>query len=122
LDPAEFLEIHYKGGDAGAQPVAFVGKGITFDSGGISLKAGAGMELMPGDICGTALAIARLTLPINLVVVTPLCENTPGSSANRPADMHVSFFPLTKPQSISSFSGLGCHVPNTADAWLRYLL
>ncbi|KAF9230292.1 peptidase M17, leucyl aminopeptidase, partial [Melanogaster broomeanus] len=46
-EPAKFLEIHYKGA---AQPVAFVGKGITFDSGGISIKRGAGMKLMRGDM------------------------------------------------------------------------
>ncbi|KAJ3540499.1 hypothetical protein NMY22_g4275 [Coprinellus aureogranulatus] len=69
-EPAKFLEIHYKGAaDKNAQPLAFVGKGITFDSGGISLKPGAGMKLMRGDMGGAAtvvsaaLAIAKLQIP-----------------------------------------------------------
>ncbi|EPQ61358.1 hypothetical protein GLOTRDRAFT_125077 [Gloeophyllum trabeum ATCC 11539] len=92
-EPAKFLEIHYKGGAPDAQPIAFVGKGITFDSGGISLKPSADMKLMRGDmggaatVCAAALAIAQLQLPVNLVVVTPLCENLPGPSANKPGDV-----------------------------------
>ncbi|KAF8892853.1 cytosol aminopeptidase family, catalytic domain-containing protein [Mucidula mucida] len=85
-EPAKFLEIHYKGAPSkDAQPLAFVGKGITFDTGGISLKPGANMKLMRGDMGGAAtvvastLAIAKLKLPINLVTVTPLTENMPGS-------------------------------------------
>ncbi|KAI0305497.1 hypothetical protein B0F90DRAFT_1808746 [Multifurca ochricompacta] len=85
-EPAKFLEIEDR-------PIAFVGKGITFDSGGISLKPPAGMKLMRGDMGGAAavvsaaLAIAKLRLPVNLVVVTPLCENLPGPSANKPGDI-----------------------------------
>ncbi|KAG5639647.1 hypothetical protein H0H81_008808 [Sphagnurus paluster] len=93
-EPAKLLEIHYKGApNKDAQPLAFVGKGITFDSGGISLKPGAGMKLMRGDMGGAAtvvaaaLAIAELKLPINLVVVTPLTENMPGPSATKPGDI-----------------------------------
>ncbi|KAF6747034.1 cytosol aminopeptidase family, catalytic domain-containing protein, partial [Ephemerocybe angulata] len=98
-EPAKFLEIIYKGAaDKTAAPLAFVGKGITFDSGGISLKPGAGMKLMRGDMGGAAavvsagLAIAKLQLPcdvatINLVVTTPLTENMPGPSATKPGDM-----------------------------------
>jgi len=93
-EPAKFLEIHYKGAaDKNAAPLAFVGKGITFDSGGISLKPGAGMKLMRGDMGGaatvvsSALAIAKLKLPINLVVSTPLTENMPGPSATKPGDI-----------------------------------
>ncbi|TFK21630.1 leucine aminopeptidase [Coprinopsis marcescibilis] len=93
-EPAKILEIHYKGAaDKNAQPLAFVGKGITFDSGGISLKPGAGMKLMRGDMGGAAtvvsaaLAIAKLQLPVNLVVVTPLTENMPGPSATKPGDI-----------------------------------
>ncbi|KAG2022409.1 leucine aminopeptidase [Coprinopsis cinerea AmutBmut pab1-1] len=93
-EPAKFLEIHYKGAaDKNAQPLAFVGKGITFDTGGISLKPGAGMKLMRGDMGGAAtvvsaaLAIAKLQLPINLVVTTPLAENMPGPSATKPGDI-----------------------------------
>ncbi|TFK42262.1 cytosol aminopeptidase family, catalytic domain-containing protein [Crucibulum laeve] len=93
-EPAKFLEIHYKGAtDRSAQPLAFVGKGITFDSGGISLKPGAGMKLMRADMGGaatvvsSALAIAKLQVPINLVVCTPLTENMPGPSATKPGDI-----------------------------------
>ncbi|KAF9557931.1 leucine aminopeptidase [Agrocybe pediades] len=93
-EPAKFLEIHYKGAaNKDERPLAFVGKGITFDSGGISLKPGAGMKLMRGDMGGaatvvaSALAIAKLQLPINLVVSTPLTENMPGPSATKPGDI-----------------------------------
>jgi len=93
-EPAKLLEIHYKGAPSkDAQPLAFVGKGITFDSGGISLKPGEGMKLMRGDMGGaatvvsSALAIAQLQLPINLVVITPLTENMPGPSATKPGDI-----------------------------------
>ncbi|OJA15858.1 hypothetical protein AZE42_11442 [Rhizopogon vesiculosus] len=92
--PAKFLEIHYKGAPSkDAQPLAFVGKGITFDSGGISLKGSADMKLMRGDMGGAAtvvstlLAIAQLKLPINVVAVTPLCENLPGPKATKPGDI-----------------------------------
>ncbi|KAE9391610.1 leucine aminopeptidase [Gymnopus androsaceus JB14] len=93
-EPAKFLEIHYKGApEKNAQPLAFVGKGITFDSGGISLKPGEGMKLMRGDMGGAAtvvsatLAIAKLKLPVNLITVTPLTENMPGPSATKPGDI-----------------------------------
>ncbi|KLO07529.1 leucine aminopeptidase [Schizopora paradoxa] len=94
-EPAKFLEFHYKGApsSSSSRPLAFVGKGVTFDSGGISLKPGDGMKLMRGDmggaatVCAAALAIARLKIPIDLVVVTPLCENMPGPSANKPGDI-----------------------------------
>ncbi|KAF9040239.1 leucine aminopeptidase [Hymenopellis radicata] len=85
---------HYKGAPSkDAQPLAFVGKGITFDTGGISLKPGANMKLMRGDMGGAAtvvastLAIAKLKLPVNLVTVTPLTENMPGPSATKPGDI-----------------------------------
>ncbi|KAI0001370.1 leucine aminopeptidase [Russula compacta] len=92
-EPAKLLEIYYHGAAKEDQPIAFVGKGITFDSGGISLKPSADMKLMRGDMGGAAavvsaaLAIAKLRLPVNLVVVTPLCENLPGPSANKPGDI-----------------------------------
>ncbi|TFK66182.1 leucine aminopeptidase [Pluteus cervinus] len=93
-EPAKLLEIHYKGAPSkDDRPLALVGKGITFDSGGISLKPGAGMKLMRGDMGGaatvvsTALAVAQLQLPVNLVVVTPLTENMPGPSATKPGDI-----------------------------------
>ncbi|KAG2100040.1 hypothetical protein BD769DRAFT_1394033 [Suillus cothurnatus] len=91
---AKFLKIHYKGAPSKyAQPLAFVGKGITFDSGGISLKPSADMKLMRGDmgraatVVSSLLAIAQLQLPINIVAVTPLCENLPGPKATKPGDV-----------------------------------
>ncbi|CDO69019.1 hypothetical protein BN946_scf184834.g26 [Trametes cinnabarina] len=92
-EPAKFLEIHYKGAAPDATPLVFVGKAITFDSGGISLKPAAGMSLMRGDmggaatVCAAALAIAQLRVPINLVVLAPLTENMPGPAANKPGDI-----------------------------------
>ncbi|EJD02539.1 leucine aminopeptidase [Fomitiporia mediterranea MF3/22] len=94
-EPPKLLEIHYKGTsvDSTSQPLAFVGKGITFDSGGISLKPGPGMKLMRGDmggaatVCAATLGLARLKVPINVVTVVALCENMPGPSANKPGDI-----------------------------------
>lgn len=98
-EPAKFLEIHYNGASEDVKPLVLVGKGITFDSGGISLKSADGMKLMRGDmggaatVCAAALAIAKLKLPVNLIVLTPLTENMPGSankpgaSANKPGDI-----------------------------------
>ncbi|KAJ7894531.1 leucine aminopeptidase [Mycena leptocephala] len=93
-EPARFLEIHYKGAASpNAKPLVLVGKGITFDTGGISLKPGADMKLMRGDMGGAAavvaaaLAIAQLKLPINVVVLTPLSENMPSSTATKPGDI-----------------------------------
>ncbi|KAJ7810545.1 leucine aminopeptidase [Mycena olivaceomarginata] len=84
---------HYKGGAPDAKPLVLVGKGITFDTGGISLKPGADMKLMRGDMGGAAavvaaaLAIAQLKLPINVVVLAPLAENMPSSTATKPGDI-----------------------------------
>ncbi|CAE6497416.1 unnamed protein product, partial [Rhizoctonia solani] len=93
-EPCKFLEIHYKGApDANARPLIFVGKGITFDSGGISLKPSANMKLMRGDMGGAAavssatLAIAKLKLPINVITLIALTENMPGPAANKPGDV-----------------------------------
>ncbi|THH03732.1 hypothetical protein EW145_g6051 [Phellinidium pouzarii] len=100
-EPAKLLELYITysafsqciSASSQAQPLAFVGKGITFDSGGISLKPGSNMKLMRGDmggaasVCAAALAIARLKIPINLVVVVPLTENMPGPAASKPGDV-----------------------------------
>ncbi|KAJ7726353.1 leucine aminopeptidase [Mycena metata] len=93
-EPAKFLEIHYKGASSpDAKPLVLVGKGITFDSGGISLKPGADMKLMRGDMGGAAavvsaaLAIAQLKIPINVIVLTPLAENMPSGTATKPGDI-----------------------------------
>ena len=90
---ARFLELSYAGGEKGEPPVVFVGKGVTFDTGGISIKPSAKMDLMRADMGGAATvtaamtAVARLALPLNLVVLVPLTENMPGSRATRPGDV-----------------------------------
>ncbi|GAA5943638.1 hypothetical protein JCM1841_004591 [Sporobolomyces salmonicolor] len=96
-EPLRFLELHYKGAaDKDEQPIAFVGKGITFDSGGISLKPGAGMKEMRADMGGAATtlaatwAIAKLRIPINLVLCIPLTENMPSGKATKPGDVVVA--------------------------------
>ncbi|RPD53835.1 peptidase M17, leucyl aminopeptidase [Lentinus tigrinus ALCF2SS1-6] len=90
---ADSLSSRYKGGTLdGVAALVLVCKGITFDSGGISLKPSEGMSLMRSDmggaatVCATALAISRLKIPVNLVVLTPLTENLPGPTANKPGD------------------------------------
>jgi leucyl aminopeptidase len=95
-EPAKLIIMQYKGGKAGERPVVLVGKGITFDSGGISLKPGPGMDEMKYDMCGAAsviatlAAIALLKLPINVNAVVPSCENLPGGTATRPGDIVTS--------------------------------
>ncbi|MGB4497319.1 MAG: M17 family peptidase N-terminal domain-containing protein, partial [Methylococcaceae bacterium] len=80
-EPAKLISIEYKGGEANAKPIVFVGKGLTFDAGGISLKPGAGMDEMKYDMCGgaavlgTLQAAAELNLPLNIVGLIPATEN-----------------------------------------------
>ena len=89
--PPRMLVVHYRG--SSGQPVALAGKGITFDSGGISLKPGSGMWEMKGDmsgaaaVIGTALSLARAQAPVNIVAIAALAENMPGGSATRPGDI-----------------------------------
>jgi leucyl aminopeptidase len=93
--PCKFIVMHYKGGGK-AKPIVLVGKGVTFDTGGISLKPGANMDEMKFDMCGAASvfgtmkAIARLELPLNAVALIPAVENMPGSNATRPGDVVTS--------------------------------
>jgi leucyl aminopeptidase len=92
-NPPKLIVLTWRGGVADGRPHVLVGKGITFDSGGISLKPGAGMEEMKFDMCGAAtvigtfLAAVKLALPINLVVIVPAVENMPDGSAYRPSDI-----------------------------------
>jgi leucyl aminopeptidase len=86
--------IEYKGTeDPEAKSIVLVGKGLTFDSGGISLKPGAAMDEMKYDMCGAASvfgtmkALAKLNLPIKVVAILAGCENMPGSNAYRPGDI-----------------------------------
>jgi leucyl aminopeptidase len=89
--PPRMLIVHYRG--AGGQPVALAGKGITFDSGGISLKPGSGMWEMKGDMSGAAavvgavLSLARSRAPVNVAAIAALAENMPSGSASRPGDV-----------------------------------
>jgi leucyl aminopeptidase len=91
--PAKLIVLHYQGARKTEQPIALVGKGITFDSGGISLKPGLGMEEMKFDMCGAASvlgtfkAVAELKLPINLVGIIPTTENLPSGTAVKPGDV-----------------------------------
>jgi leucyl aminopeptidase len=91
--PARLLAVRWTGGDNGARPTAFVGKGVTFDTGGISLKPGPGMEDMKWDMGGAAavagamLTLARRKAQANVVGVMGLVENMPDGKAQRPGDV-----------------------------------
>ena len=93
-NPPQFIELDYQGSDAA--PIIFVGKGITFDSGGISIKPADGMEAMKSDMGGAAAvigaveAVARLKLPVHVMGLIPTCENLPSGTAYRPADVLVA--------------------------------
>ena len=110
-----FIVLHYKGAKAKKAPVVLVGKGLTFDSGGISLKPGEGMDEMKYDMCGAASvlgtfkAVAEMELPINLVGLIPSTENMPGGRATKPGDV------------VTSLSGQTVEILNT-DAEGRLIL
>lgn len=114
-NPPKLIEIKYQGTDAGQAPTVLVGKGITFDTGGISLKPPAGMEDMKFDmsgaasVIGTMHAIAELKLPINVVALIPTAENMPDGNSYRPGDI------------LTSMSGQTIEVNNT-DAEGRLIL
>ena len=88
--------MRWNGAKAGVQPVAFVGKGVTFDTGGISLKPGAGMEDMKGDMAGAACvvglmhALAARKAKVNAIGIIGLVENMPDGNAQRPGDIVTS--------------------------------
>ena len=92
-EPAKLIVLEYRAGERGAAPVVLVGKGVTFDTGGISLKPPPGMDEMKFDmsgaasVLGTFKAVAELGLPINLVGVIPACENMPSATATKPGDI-----------------------------------
>jgi len=94
--PAKLISMEYKGAGNDSKPVVFVGKGLTFDAGGISLKPSQGMDEMKYDMCGSASVfgmiqtIAKLKLPINVVGVVPTSENLPDGDANKPGDIVTS--------------------------------
>jgi leucyl aminopeptidase len=113
--PPQLLVMEWKGGDAGTKPIAFVGKGVTFDTGGISLKPAAGMEDMKWDmggagaVAGTMLALASRKAKANVIGVCGLVENMPDANAQRPGDV------------VTSMSGQTIEVINT-DAEGRLVL
>jgi leucyl aminopeptidase len=90
--PPKFMVATYAGGVEG-KPLGLIGKGITFDTGGISIKPAQGMEEMKGDMSGGAavmaamMAIARLKPKINVTAIVPATENMPGGSATKPGDV-----------------------------------
>jgi len=113
--PAKLITMEYRGTDKKQKPVVLVGKGITFDSGGISLKPGADMDEMKYDMCGAASvlgtmqAVAEMGLKINVVGVIPTCENLPSGRATKPGDI------------VTSMSGQTIEILNT-DAEGRLIL
>lgn len=113
--PPKFIILRHMGGKAKEAPVVLVGKGITFDTGGISLKPGSGMDEMKYDMCGAASvlgtfrAIAEMQLNLNVIGVIPACENMPSGRATRPGDI------------VTSMSGQTIEILNT-DAEGRLIL
>ena len=113
--PAKLITLEYYGADKKQKPIVLVGKGITFDSGGISLKPGAEMDEMKYDMCGAASvlgtfeAIAKMGLKLNVVGVIPTCENMPSGIATKPGDI------------VTSMSGQTIEILNT-DAEGRLIL
>jgi leucyl aminopeptidase len=96
MNEPRLVVMRWQGGRKGDKPVAFIGKGVTFDTGGISIKPGAGMEDMKGDMGGAAcvaglmLALARRKAKVNAVGVIGLVENMPDGNAQRPGDIVTS--------------------------------
>lgn len=114
-EPPKFIIMRHNGGAKGAKPIVLIGKGITFDSGGISLKPGPEMDEMKYDmsgaasVLGTLKAAAAMKLPINVIGVIPASENMPGGAATKPGDV------------ITSMSGQTVEILNT-DAEGRLVL
>jgi leucyl aminopeptidase len=113
--PPQFIIMRHDGGRADEDPIVIVGKGITFDTGGISLKPGEAMDEMKYDMCGAASvfgtmhAVSLLNLKKNVIGVVPTCENMPSGRATRPGDI------------VKSMSGQTIEVLNT-DAEGRLIL
>jgi leucyl aminopeptidase len=113
--PAKLIVIEYEGDNPRSKPICLVGKGLTFDAGGISLKPAAGMEEMKYDMCGgaavmgTILAAVKMQLRLNIVGLIPASENLPDGDANKPGDI------------VTSMSGKTIEILNT-DAEGRLIL
>jgi leucyl aminopeptidase len=114
-EPAKLITLEYRGTSKDTKPVVLVGKGVTFDSGGISIKPAAQMDEMKFDMCGAASVLgtlattAELNLPINVVGVIPATENMPNGNATKPGDI------------VTSLSGQTIEILNT-DAEGRLIL
>lgn len=114
-EPMRLIVLQHKKGKKDQKPIALVGKGITFDTGGISLKSGSEMDEMKYDMCGAASVlgtfktIGELDLPINAVGIIPACDNMPSGKALKPGDI------------VTSMSGQTIEVLNT-DAEGRLVL
>jgi leucyl aminopeptidase len=114
-EPARLISMEYTGGAAGDKPVVLVGKGVTFDSGGISIKPSDAMDEMKFDMCGAASVLGTMRaceamqLPLNVVGVIPTTENLPDGDASKPGDI------------VTSMSGQTIEVLNT-DAEGRLIL
>ena len=95
-EPARLIVLRHQGGRRGAAPIVLVGKGVTFDSGGISLKQPPGMDEMKFDmtgaasVIGTIKALATIGAPVNVVGIVPTCENMPSGRATKPGDIVTS--------------------------------
>jgi len=113
--PAKLITLNYQGGKKDDKPIVLIGKGLTFDAGGISLKQAPGMDEMKYDMCGGAtvigsfLAAVQMQLPLNIIGLIPSSENMPDGDANKPGDI------------LTSMSGKTIEVLNT-DAEGRLLL
>jgi len=113
--PPKFIVLRYEGGPRGQAPVVLVGKGITFDTGGISIKPAAEMDEMKFDmggaasVLGTFRALAELKPKVNVIGLVPACENMPSGTATKPGDV------------VTSLSGQTIEVLNT-DAEGRLIL
>ena len=114
-EPLRFIVAHYSGAGPKVAPVVLVGKGITFDTGGISIKPSGEMDEMKFDmggaasVLGTLRAVAELKPKLNLVCIIPSCENMPGGAAVKPGDV------------VTSMSGQTIEILNT-DAEGRLIL
>ncbi len=99
--PPRLVRLTHKSGKKGAKKVALVGKGITFDTGGISIKPAASMHHMTSDMGGAAAVVAtvglaaQLNLPVDVTATVPMAENMPSSTAQRPGDVLIQYGGIT---------------------------
>jgi leucyl aminopeptidase len=115
VEPGNLIVMNYKGTNSKTKPIVLVGKAVTFDTGGISLKPGRGMDEMKFDMCGGASVfgvmrtLLETELPINVIGIVPAVENMPAGNATKPGDV------------VTSMSGQTIEILNT-DAEGRLIL